>query len=138
MRGDLLFRNERTYDQIKSTGHLRLIHKQEVSDSVSYYYNSLKQINNQNKRITERINKYFLSMSKLFDAAILLKISKDQKMPTGESTKLLAEDPLVINEILTSTQYHYATFFFTQNQGLTRCKTAESLIELIKKEYHFE
>ena len=98
-------------------------------------YNSLKQINNQNDRITERINQYFLSMSKLFDAAILLKISKDRKMPEGESAKLLTEDPLVINELLTRAQYLYATFFFMQNLGLARCKTAENLIALINKEY---
>lgn len=111
MRSDLLIVNERTYDQMKSSGYLRLIHKQEVADSVSYYYNSLKQINNQNERATEKINEYFLSMGKLFDAVILLKISKTQKMPEGESAKLLTEDPLVINEVLTRAQYLYATFF---------------------------
>jgi hypothetical protein len=138
MRNDLLFANERTYDQMKSSGHLRLIHNQKVSDSVSYYYNSLKQINNQNDRITERINQYFLSVSKLFDAAVLLEISKYRKMPEGESAKLLTEDPLVINEVLTRVQYLYATFFFTTNLGLTRCRTAENLITLIKKEYHLK
>ena len=138
MREDLLFVNERTYDQMKSSGYLRLIHKQEVADSVSYYYNSLKQITNYNERITARINEYFLSIGKLFDAAILLKITKDQKMPEGGSTKLLTEDPLVINEILTRAQYLYATFNWTQKLGLARCQTAENLIELIKKEYHLE
>jgi len=138
MRNDLLFANERAYDQMKSSGHLRLIHNQDVSDSVSYYYNSLKQINNQNDRITERINQYFLSMSKLFDAAVLLKISKDRKMPEGESVKLLTEDPLAINELLTRAQYLYATFLFTQNLGMARCKTAENLIALINKEYHLK
>ena len=138
MRGDLLFANERTYDQMKSSGYLRLIHKQEVADSVSYYYNSLKQIDNQNDRITERINEYFLSMAKLFDAAVLLKITKDQKMPEGESAKLLTEDPLVINEVLTRAQYLYATFLYTQKLGSDRCRKAENLISLIKKEYHVE
>ena len=138
MRNDLLFANERAYAQMKSSGHLRLIHNQEVSDSVSYYYNSLKQIDNQNDRITERINEYFLSMAKLFDAAVLLKITKDQKMPEGESAKLLTEDPLMINEVLTRAQYLYATFLYTQKLGSDRCRKAENLITLIKKEYHVE
>jgi hypothetical protein len=138
IREDLLLANERTYDQMKSSGYLRLIHKQEVADSVSYYYNSLKQINNYNERITLRINDYFLSMGKLFDASILLKITKDQKMPEGESTKLLTEDPLVINEVLTRAQYLYATFNWQQKLGSVRCQKAENLIALIKEEYHLE
>ncbi len=138
MRNDLLFANERTYDQMRSSGHLRLIHRQEVADSVSYYYNSLKQITNQNNKITERISDYFLSMNKLFDAEVLLKITKDRKMPEGESAKLLTEDPLVINELLTRAQYLYAIFSFTATLGLNRCSSAQNLIALIKKEYHLE
>jgi hypothetical protein len=138
MRSDLLFPSERTYSQMRSSGHLRLIHKQEIADSVSYYYNSLRQIENQNERITDRMNQYFLAVHKLFDAAIFLQISKEKKMPEGSSVQLLTTDPLVINELLTRVQYLYATFFFTQNLGSARCKTAGSLIELIKKEYHLE
>jgi len=137
MRADLLFANERTYDQMKSSGQLRLIHSQKVSDSVSSYYNSLKQINNQNNRITERIDHYFLSVSKLFDAEILLRIFKEKKEPEG-TVKLMTEDPLVINEVLTRAQYVYGTFSFAQNWGLERCRAAEHLIDLIKKEYHLE
>ena len=137
-RADLLFTYERTYDQMKSSGHQRLIRSQKVSDSVSYYYNSLKQINNQNGRISARIDEYLLSMNKLFDAEILLKILKERKAPEGESVKLLTEDPLVINEVLTRAQYLYGTFSFAQNWGLERCGAAENLIELIKKEYHLD
>ena len=138
MRSDLLFPSERTYTQMKSSGHLRLIHNKEIADSISYYYNSLRQIENQNERITDRMNQYFLSVSKLFDAAIFLEISKNRKMPEGESAKLLSDDPLVINEVLTRIQYLYATFTFTSIQGLIRYRSAENLIALIKKEYHFE
>ena len=138
MRSDLLFPSERTYTQMRSSGHLRLIHNQEIADSVSYYYNSLRQIENQNERITDRMNQYFLTVHKVFDAAIFLQISKDKKMPEGPSVQLLTNDPSAINELLTRVQYLYATFLFTQNLGTARYKTAESLIELIKKEYHLE
>ncbi len=138
MRSDLLFPSERTYTQMKSSGHLRLIHNQKIADSVSYYYNSLRQIENQNERITDRMNQYFLTVHKLFDAAILLQISKDKKEPDGQSVKLLTNDPSVINELLTRIQYLHATFFFTVNLGLARCSSAQNLIELIKKEYHLK
>jgi len=138
MRSDLLFPSERTYTQMRSSGHLRLIHNQEIADSVSYYYNSMRQIENQNERITERMNQYFLTVHKLFDAAILLQITKDKKMPEGPSVQLLTTDPFVINELLTRVQYLYATFVFTNNLGLARYSSAKKLIALIKKEYHLE
>ncbi len=138
MGADLLFANERTYDQMKSSGQLRLIHNQKVSDSISSYYNSLKQIANQNNRITDRVNHYFLTVNKLFDAAVLMKIFKERKEPEDKSIKLLTEDPMIINEFLTRVQYLYGTFSFAQNFGLERCRAAESLIALIKKEYHLE
>ena len=138
MRSDLLFPSERTYTQMRSSGHLRLIHNKEIADSISYYYNSLRQIENQNERITDRMNQYFLTVHRVFDAGIFLQISKDKRMPKDPSVQLLTTDPLVINELLTRVQYLYATFFFTEGLGSARCKTAESLIELIKKEYHLE
>ena len=104
----------------------------------AHYFWELRQIENQNERITDRMNQYFLTVHKLFDAAIFLQISKDKKMPEGPSVQLLTNDPYVINELLTRVQYLYATFFFTENLGSARCKTAKSLIELIKKEYHLE
>ncbi len=138
IRTDLLYTNERTYDQMKSSGLLRLIHNQKVSDSVSSYYNSLKQISEQNNRLSARTDQYFLSMGKLFDAEILLKIFKEKKAPENSSIKLLTEDPLVINEVLTRAQYLYGTISLAQSWGLERCRTAERLIELVKNEYRFE
>jgi hypothetical protein len=135
---DQLFTNERTYDQMKSSGQLRLIHNQKISDSVSSYYNSLKLIDNQNIRIMDRGNQYILIMNKLFDAQVLFKIFKERKEPEGELLKLLTDDPSVINEFLTRAQYLYGTLYFAQNFGTERCRTADSLIGLIEKEYRFK
>jgi len=138
IRDDQLFPNERTYDEMKSSGQLRLIRNQKVADSVSLYYNSLRAIETQNQRITDRGNHYFLSVNKLFDAGALLKIYKKRKEPDSASVKLVTEDPEAINEFLTRAQYLYGTYVFAQNFGLDRCKHAETLIELIKKEYHLK
>lgn len=138
MRSDYLLPNERTYEQMKFSGQLRLIHNSEVSNGISQYYNSLKKIVGQNERISERSSHYFLSMDKLFDAEVLLKIAKEQKEPEDQSIQLLSEDPKVINELLTRVQYFSVTCLFAANFGLESCKEAERLIELIKKEYHLE
>jgi preprotein translocase subunit Sec63 len=138
MRSDYLLPNERTYEQMKFSGQLRLIKNQQVSDGISNYYNSLKKIVGQNERISERSSHYFLSVDKLFDAQVFLKIAKELKEPENKSIQLLSEDPKVINELLTRVQYFFVTCLFAANYGLESCKEAERLIELIKKEYHLK
>jgi hypothetical protein len=136
MRADLLFTNDRTFEEMRSSGQLRLIHRQTVSDSISNYYQALKSINNQNDRITERVNEYFLAMGKIFDAEILLQIFKDGKEPVNQSLQLLTEDPQEINQLLTLAQYLYGTFRHVESQGMNRLQSATNLIALIKREYN--
>ena len=135
MRTDILIANRRTYDEMKSSGQLRLIHNSKVSDSASNYYSLLEQINTQNERVKDRGNYYMLSMSDLFDADILLEIFKQKKEPEEQTLKLLTEDTKVINELLTRAQYLYGTFSFVESYGIRSCRRAESLIGMIKKEY---
>ena len=136
MRTDLLFTNDRTFEEMRSSGQLRLIHSQPISDSISNYYQKLKSINNQNDRITERVNEYFLAMGKVFDAGLLLQIFRTEKEPVNQPLKLLTEDPQQINQLLTLAQYLYATFSHVEDQGMKRLQSAKNLIELIKREYH--
>ncbi len=138
MRPDMLFPNERTYDQMKSSGQLRLNSNQKVSDAVSDYYHSLKEIVAQNERIKDRGADYFHTISKLFDAELLLKIYKDHREPEVPNVKLLSTDAVTINEFLTSAQYLYGTFVFAKDFGMVRCKKAENLINTIKSEYHLK
>src|SRR5688572_5214250 len=136
LRSDFLLPNERTYEEMKFSGQLRLIKNNAVSTGISKYYNSLKKIEGQNDRIGERTSHYFLSADKLFDAVVFLKIAKEQKEPEDKSIRLLSEDPMVINELLTRVQYFSVTCLFASNFGLESCEEAERLIALIKKEYH--
>jgi len=138
MRPDMLFPNERTYHQMESSGQLRLIKKQTVSDHVSDYYHSLKEIQAQNERIRDRGADYFHTISKLFNAEFMLKIYKERSEPESADIKLLTTDPALINEFLISAQYLYGTYVFAKDFGLQRCKKAEDLIGIIKKEYHLE
>ena len=70
---------ERTYDQMKSSGHLRLISKSTVANSVLHYYNSLKQLNNVNEIGALWVSDYAKAMGKVFDGAVLFKILKEKK-----------------------------------------------------------
>jgi hypothetical protein len=132
------FSNKSTYEQMKSSGQLRLIGNRQSADSIHSYYNSLEIMNSFNDVLLEHDYDYMRLMGKVFDAETLLNILKERKEPTLESTKLLTEDPVVINELLTSAQYIYGSLQLAQNITTQRQHSAENLIAIIKKEYNLK
>ena len=133
-----LFPNERTFEQMKAAGNLRLITNRQVADSVSSYYNSLKKIGFQNSLLQNRVTDYMQAMSKVFDAQVMFGILKEGKEPPIELCKLITEDKDVINELLGRAQYFYGARRVQMNFAIERASRAKNLMELIKKEYHFE
>lgn len=130
--------NSRTYEEMKYSGHLRLIRNQQVADSVSNYYFSLHRIDFINNSIRDRIADYMQEMGKVFDAHILFQIYKDKQEPKSNSLKFMTSDFQDINMFLTSTQYYYGVLKLQRDACNERAKRAQRLLDLIKKEYHLE
>jgi hypothetical protein len=133
-----LFPVQRTYEQMKSSGHLRLIRNQQVANSVSYYYNSLQALYKYNDVVLEWTSDYVRSMGKIFNAAILLKVLKEKKEQDAGAAGFLSEDPALINELLTSAQYLYGSLRLAEGVGVKRNQMSQNLIKLIQKEYHLK
>jgi len=129
---------ERTYEQMKSSGHLRLIRNRRISDSVSQYYNSLKQLSNINEVCLLWVSDYVKAMGKIFDGEMLLKIFKEGEAQTYDPSVLLTEDSRTLNELITSAQYFYGALKLAQVNVKQRSLSANNLAELIKKEYHLK
>ena len=129
---------KRTYEEMKSSGHLRLIRKKEVAGNVSKYYNSLSELDTYNTVGMMWSDNYAKAMAKIFDGEALLKIIKEKKeIPLTEDV-LISEEKLFINELLTSAGYFYGALSLNDNVAAIRKKAAEQLIELIKKEYRIK
>ena len=129
---------KRTFEQMKSSGHLRLIGKRQVADSVSSYYSSLSELDTYNDVGMIWADNYAEAIAKIFDGEALLNIIKEKKELKLNEDVLLTEDPLVINELITSAGYFYGALSLNQNLGSNRSKAAQRLIELIKREYHLK
>ena len=138
IREPIVSPNDRTFDEMKSSGLLRLINNRPVSDSISSYYNSLKNIRMQNDFIYQRLGDYMSAAGKIFDADVLFKILKERTEPTSFHGKLISEDPVTINQFLTSAQYLYGSRFLQGKWCQERAVRATNLIKLIQKEYHLE
>jgi len=99
--------NQRTYEQMKSSGELRLIKDNSVSDSITGYYNSLVWILTQNDYIHERLGDYMGGAENIFDGNVFLLIL--ERKPDSElikalpREKYLTTDKLLFNKLFIRT-----------------------------------
>ena len=133
-----LYPNQRTFSQLKSSGLLRLISNQKVADNISSYYLATEKIFSQNNFINDQMLHYWDQVGNLFEATVLYKIREERKLPDSTNLSLMTNDPIVINRFLVSTQYLYGSHMSNDENSTEMLQKAIALIELIKKEYHFD
>jgi hypothetical protein len=129
---------ERTFEQMKSSGQLKLVKNQKVADGISQYYNSLSKLKQYNEAAILWLADYLKAVGKVFDGEVLLKILKERKPQQTDATTLITEDRATINELLASAQYIYGVVKISETVCDERKKAAVELIELISKEYQIE
>ncbi len=130
-----LYLTERTYEQMKSSGTLRLISNQQVANGISSYYYSINELKKYNESIMVWATDYGNEMGQLFDGELLLKIIKEKKEIAADATALLTEDPIALNQLITSAQYLYGALILGEKIGNERSVAAQNLIDLINTEY---
>lgn len=133
-----LYTTDRTYEEMKSSGTLRLIRNKQVANSVSHYYYSVIDLKKYNDAAFTWGSDFGKEMGKVFDAKLLLKIIKEKKEQPAVSSDLLTEDRMALNELATTAQYLYGAFLLAEKIGDERNIAAQTLIELIKKVYHLK
>ena len=129
---------KRTYEEMKSSGHLRLIRKKEVSGSVSSYYSSLSELDTYNDVGMTWANNYAQAIAKIFDGEALLKIIKEKREVSLTKMRCFQNDRITINELLTSAGYFLGALSLNDNVAAIRKDAALQLIEQINKEYHLK
>jgi len=139
---DLVLQNK-TFEQLKGSGGLRLIRNTQTQNKIGAYYQNNKFIETgftpmqfQNRR------DLFMAFDELFDAAIMQKIMRSPlEMPTSipeSQFKLLSDDPKVINRFCIRYHIIYSTKRVTSNQAKYLFNEATALIKYLQKEYHLE
>ena len=131
-----LYTTNRTYEEMKSSGTLRLIRNKQVANSVSHYYYSVIDLKKYNDAAFTWGSDFGKEMGKIFDAGLLLKIIKEKKEQPAVSSDLLTENRTALNELATTAQYLYGAFLLAEKIGNERNIAAQKLIVLIEKEYH--
>ena len=133
-----VYPSQPTFSQLKHSGQLRLIHKQEVANSILSYYLETDQLNAQNDFILTQVAQYWDHAGNLFDGNVFYKIRQERKPPDPTNLRLMTNDPAVINKFIVSTQYYYGSRLGQRERAEKMVRNALALMNLIKTEYHLD
>ena len=131
--------HDRTYDQMKSSGNLRLIHKKNIADSISDYYFNAKELQVNINQTQARILAAIDLEGKVFDGMVFQQIvDKDNfifDQPAG-NPELITDDKSTINELIVRLHYLISISAFTELYFKRMNNQAIQLIAFLQNEYH--
>ena len=134
----------KTFEQMKSSGGLRLIKKQFIADSIGSYYQWIKRFDYWSDFQKQRMNEVISINDRIFDAAVLFSIVKkiENEKTSGftqeSNPALISTDRIAINAVMMRYQYYYGLLKLMNERALSASKEAIHLISLLKKQYHLE
>ena len=135
----------RTFEQMKSSGALKLIESRRILDSISGYYQSLQFFNSQSDLQRQKVVDVHLVNSQLFDGYtfqhMFLNVESDMDVDIikpANNPPLLSNDFNTINKIIMAYHYLYATTQINNKAAIISNQQAHRLIDLLNKEYHLK
>ncbi len=140
--GPRLAISTKTFDQLKSSGNLRLIRKMQILDLISNYYYAAAAMNWALDMSFQNQHDLFLSVHKLFDAGTFQQMM-DPVNPfiihePVVNPPLFSTDPLVINEICTRFHFTKGTHQAIMMHYRELQHKAIELMQVLQKEYRLE
>ena len=132
--------HDRTIQQLKSSGSLRLIRNREAADSITIYDNEeIRRILFQ-QEIEPRFRNDILAyhVGKIFDAQVWNSMVDDKAVisrPAG-NPELITNDPKLINDFTVQVITLKTAYRITNGYIEGTIKAAENLRAFLKKEYH--
>ncbi len=133
--------NYNAYDQMRSSGNLRLIREQDTVDSISRYYFGARDIEQLNETIMQRQAALVEFEGKIFDGSVfqnMLGINNFEfKEPAG-SPALLTTDKNLINDFITRAHYLGSANVYSLVYARRQKLAAISLINYLMNEYHMK
>jgi len=133
--------NDRAYEQMKSSGNLRLIHEKEISDKITHYYFNIKEFSLNTDQTLLRLQSLIEIQGKVFDGAVfqqMINIKNFEINQPGGYPVLITEDKQTLNELSVRIHYVLSILLYSQNFITELEKEASQLIEALKEEYHLK
>jgi hypothetical protein len=132
----------RTIQQLKNSGSLRLIRSKEASDSLVVYYDIIVPfMQSQDQIILNAAAEYRNVATELFDPYVFYQILKGNlgtAVRPINSPNLLTTDITKINAVLSKLMYLRSIVVNTMDIYRQAKRSADNLLEILKKEYHLQ
>jgi hypothetical protein len=133
--------NDRTHEQMKSSGNLRLIRHNEIADRITKYYFKTKEIGLNDIQSLSRLQSLIEAQGKVLDGTVFQEMTDLKSFsinaPPG-NPGLISEDRQTINELIVHSHYVMSILVYSRNYMTDLKKEASQLIETLKKEYHLK
>ncbi|MBK9661476.1 MAG: hypothetical protein IPO68_16515 [Chitinophagaceae bacterium] len=146
------YTNSKSFDQLKMAGLLRYIKNKDLLDSIGTYYASFQWLANQIDLLRLKMDEIHKANARLFDSYVFQQMMVNIKIISnsglgGQRTNinkplvkptLLSADVKDINTVSLNYHYYSTTIKFYIRNAIALQNRAKELIEMIKKEYHFD
>ena len=146
------YTNSKSFEQLKMAGLLRYIKNKELLDSIGTYYASFQWLANQIDLLRLKMDEIHKQNTRLFDSYVFQQMMTNIKIIAksglgGQRTNinkplvkpfLLSADAKDINIVSLNYHYYSTTIKFYIRNAIALQNRAKELIEMTKKEYHFD
>lgn len=134
------FSTDRTIEQLKNGGNLRLIRKQSVSNAMMDYDRDLRFLENIRLREEDYVRNYIYWLEGVLDGREFNEMMSNKFVFTSPafSPHLLKKDKATINTFITKIHFLKAANTFIHINLLKIRQTAQKALDVIKKEYGVE
>lgn len=133
--------NDNAYEQMKSSGNLRLLHTQYVAEKISKYYSSVKDITLIVNQTLLRQQALIEFEGQLFDGNVFQgMINKEtfEISPPSGDPELINMDKKLINVFIVKVHYLVSLMLVSKNFANKQIIEAEQLVEFLQKEYQLD
>jgi hypothetical protein len=135
-----LYYNDRTFEQLRSSGNLRLIRDATIADSITTYYQRLKYLDDSRDLLNTRHANLSEEMNLIFNSFVLQKMIQKfpyNIVPFPGNPPLMPHTPKELNKFLEALTLFYGLQLVQANSiNDGYLPRTERLIALIQKKYH--
>ncbi len=132
-----IFPNDRTIQQLKSSGNLRLIRNKDISNSIMAYDQNIRQALFEMDDEIQIRSEYRQLASKVFNTAVFHEmIATDTIVKPKNNPQLHTNNPDLVNEFIGGLQYFKRVHQAQLIRSKKLLKQARELNDFIKQEYH--
>lgn len=133
--------NDKAYEQMKSSGNLRLIRDKEIADRITKYYFNSKDIALNVSQSLSRLQSLIEAQGRVLDGTVFQGMTDLKSFsivaPSGNPA-LITEDKKVINELIVRCHYIMSILIYSRNFMTHLRDEALQLMEILKKAYHLK